>query len=119
VAVRAREGLTIHQGNHGASFEGVDHPLTVTGQLEVRHYPYRSPEQMIRKARNGAAAYAAADLDPSVGAHWRQYGTLSDAQLTEVFYEYFWSASPEADGLVFDPVLQASLASSTSTVSET
>jgi hypothetical protein len=77
----------------------------VTGELEVRHYPYRSPEQMIRKARNGAAAYAATDLPETVGQHWRDYGRLTDEQIGEVFRRYFWSADPEADGLVHDPCL--------------
>lgn len=107
VAVRAREGLTIHAGNHGASYDTVRHPLTVTGQLEVRHFPYRSSEQMIRKARNGAAAYAATDLPEDLGAHWRGYGRLSDDQIRSVFREYFWSVDPEAEGLVHDPCLQS------------
>lgn len=105
VAVRAREDLTIEQGNHGASFEGVPHPLRATGLLEVRHFPYRSPEQMIRKARNGARAYAATDLPADVGAHWRGYGELSDDQLREVFETYFSTADPKADGLIFAPCL--------------
>ena len=104
VAVRAHEGLTIHQGNHGATFDGVEHPLTVTGQLELRHYPLRSSEQMIRKARNGAQAYAATDLPDSAGKHWRDWARLSDEQLREVFHTYYWSAGPESDpALIFDP----------------
>lgn len=103
VAARARPGLQIHQGNHGATFPGVRYPLTVTGLLEVRHFPYRSPEQMIRKARNGAEAYAATDLPESVGKHWRDYGRLTDEQIAEVFFTYFHSADPESDGLVRDP----------------
>jgi hypothetical protein len=103
VAVRVRPDLTIHQGNHAATFESAARPLTVTGQLEVRHFPHRSAEQMIRKARNGAAAYAATNLPADVGAHWRQWGELTDEQLREVFHEFYFSADPEADGLVYDP----------------
>lgn len=103
VAVRAHPRLVIHQGNHGAVFKGIDHPLRATGMLEVRHFPYRSAKQMISKARNGAAAYAATDLDESVGKHWRDYGKLTDAEIHEVFAKYFWSVDPEADGLVYDP----------------
>lgn len=104
VACRAAEGLTIEQGNHGARYEGIRHPLRVSGLLEVRHFPYRSPEQMIRKARNGAAAYAATDLPESVGAHWRGYGNLTDEQITATFNRYFATSDPKADGLVHDPV---------------
>lgn len=103
VACRARMGLVIHQGNHGASFAEDGHPLTATGLLQVRHFPYRSVEQMIRKARNGAAAYGATDLPEDMGAHWRGYGRLSDEQLAGVFHTYFWSPDPEADGLIHDP----------------
>lgn len=103
VACRACEGLVIAQGNHGAEFPGVRHPLRAGG-LEVRHFPYRSVEQMIRKARNGAAAYAATDLPEDAGAHWRGYGRLTDEQLAEVFARYFHSTDPIADGLVYDPL---------------
>lgn len=101
VACRPRADLVIAQGNHGATYETT--ALTVTGHLEVHHFPHRSAEQMIRKARNGAAAYAATDLPEDVGAHWRQWGELSDQQLREVFHRYYFSADPEADGLIFDP----------------
>ena len=104
VACRAVEGLVIHQGNHGASYPGIDAPLTVTGKLQVRHFPYRSPEQFIRKVRNGAAAYAATDLPEEVGKHWRDYGRLTDAELEAVFFQWFFSAAPQADpDLVHDP----------------
>lgn len=108
VAVRALSGLVIHQGNHSASFPGVRHVPTVTTALEIRHFPVRSPEQWVRKARNGAAAYNATDLPAAVGKHWRDWGRLIDEHgeqmLADGFYEHYWSADPESDGsLVFDP----------------
>ena len=108
VACRAVPGLVIHQGNHGATFPGVDCPLTVTHLLEIRHYPYRSPEQMVRKAVNGAAAYAATDLPESAGGHWRGYGAIvrdqGEEALHGVFRKWFWSPDPAADPhLVHDP----------------
>lgn len=107
VAVRAREGLVIHQGNHGASIPGRPRPLTVTGQLEIRHFPYRSTEQFIRKARNGAAAYAATDLPEDAGAHWRGYGAIleseGEAACAGIYLKWFHSLDPQTDELVFDP----------------
>jgi hypothetical protein len=109
VACRTRPDLVIHQGNHGASYNGgtTDFP----GQLVVRHFPYRSAEQMVTKARNGAAAYAAAtDLHPTAGQHWRDYGRLLEAHgdeaLHDVFRHWFFEPFPElrADELIFDPV---------------
>jgi hypothetical protein len=118
VAVRAVEGLTIHQGNHGASFEHTDHPATVSNLLCVRHFPYRSVEQLVRKVRNGAAAYAAAGdaLPADFGAHWRQWGRLLDEHgagaVADLFRRWYWRAEPDRpvtiDGerqpaLVYDP----------------
>jgi glycosyltransferase involved in cell wall biosynthesis len=99
VACRPRPEVAIHQGNHGCDYGG-----EVGGLLVVRHYPYRSAEQMIRKARNGAAAYAATDLPEDIGAHWRQYGRLTDEQLADVFRTHFWHPEPERDpSLIYDP----------------
>lgn len=100
VAVRPNVPVTIHQGNHGADYGG-----TVDNVLVVRHFPTRSAEQMVRKARNGGAAYAATDLPKDVGAHWRQWNELTDEQLGEVFRQYYWSADPRSDSsLIYDPV---------------
>lgn len=118
VACRWREDLVIEQGNHGASYTG--RATSFDELLTVRHFPYRSLEQFIRKVRNGAAAYAAAGdrLPAGMGAHWRQWGELDDEQLEEVFTTWYTRPDPtqtkvvggEADGwtfldpLVYDPV---------------
>lgn len=104
VACRARLPVTIAAGNHGAHYPaGVEH-----GLLEVRHFPYRSPEQFVQKAKNGAAAYAATDLPRSTGQHWREYGELiaegGDEAGHAWFRKHFWSADPERDpNLILDP----------------
>jgi glycosyltransferase involved in cell wall biosynthesis len=104
VACRTRSDLIIHQGNHGATYDG---GATEQPGLIVRHFPYRSAEQFVTKARNGAEAYAATDLPVTEGQHWRQYGALLEAHgpevLMDVFRQWFWQAG--ADGLVFDPCL--------------
>src|SRR5690606_6750737 len=117
VACRRHPDLVIHQGNHSATFPGVRHPLTITGELEVRHFPYRSPEQFISKIRNGAAAYAATDLPENVGSHWRQYGRYLDehgeeAVIEDIYRKWFWRSDPgdvvidgeRQEALVYDPV---------------
>jgi glycosyltransferase involved in cell wall biosynthesis len=98
--------VTIHQGNHGAS-----HGMPVDrldGLLVVRHFPYRSSRQFVRKVRNGAAAYAATDLPEQEGQHWRDYGRLLDAggpaAIDAVFKAWFYSADPWIDPtLIYDP----------------
>lgn len=101
VAVRAVEGVTIHQGNHSASFPGIRHPKTVTDLMCVHHFPYRSVEQFVSKVRNGAAAYAATDLPKEAGAHWRQYGEILDRQgeagIAEIFHTWFYRENPHEE----------------------
>lgn len=105
VACRPMLPARIEQGNHAASFPWV----TINELLVVRHFPYRSAEQMIRKAHNGAAAYAATDLPEHEGKHWRDYGALADAHgdeaLAGVFAQWFWTSDPGQDPmLIFDPL---------------
>lgn len=103
VAARPFPRLTLEQGNHSAHYGD-----TVHGQLVVRHFPYRSPEQFVTKVRNGAAAYAATDLPEEMGKHWRDYGRLLDGggpeALHGVFYAWFHCATPQLDAtLLYDP----------------
>lgn len=117
VAFRAEPGVTIHQGNHGASIPSTRTPGVAAGLLVVRHFPYRSVEQFEQKVRNGLEAYQATDLPPDAGAHWRDYGAILESQgpaaLAEVFTTWFYRANPrkpieigdERQGpLVFDPL---------------
>lgn len=104
VAFRWEEGAAVHQGNHGVTMPSGG--VALDG-LEVRHFPARSAEHFIRKARNGAAAYRATDLPPSEGAHWRAYGDIIDrhgeGRLADVYREHWWYLSPTDAGLVYDP----------------
>lgn len=109
VAFRWQPGAEIKQGNHGVYLPSPRRaPETEEALgLEIRHFPYRSAEQFRRKAINGAEAYAATDLDVSIGAHWRQYGEIYRRHgaegITAVFERYHASISPTDDGLVHDP----------------
>jgi glycosyltransferase involved in cell wall biosynthesis len=105
VAFRWERDAVILQGNHG--IELPSGAQVFDAQTELRHFPYRSAEQMVRKARNGAAAYAATTLSETAGAHWRQYGALLDAYgehvIEDVFREHFWFLSPVDADMVHDP----------------
>lgn len=78
-AVRAGiPGLVIEQGNHEAHAPS---PLRIIRpELEIGHFPWRSPEQFERKVRNGAEAYEAATDTAAVplnqGEHWRDHGRI-------------------------------------------
>ena len=69
--------------------------------MEVRHFPIRSPEQMLRRARNGAAAYAAAPDAPG-GDHWRAWGRLTDGQIGEAYWGSWYYLDPTSVGLTHD-----------------
>ena len=99
VACRLRPDLTIHAGNHSSTTEG---PGLVAAGLQIRHFPYRSEDQFVRKAMNGAEAYAATDLPESTGVHWRMYGRMVEEHGVQAaaqwFRDYFVSPRPEQDG---------------------
>lgn len=107
VACRCRKDLIIEQGNHGASYiGGATH---YTDHLIIRHFPYRSGEQFCQKAKNGAAAYMATDLPDFIGAHWRGYGAILEAQgeeilIEEVYKKWFYLKDPGSDStVIYDP----------------
>lgn len=105
VACRVRDDMVIEQGNHAATYTGGT--TVFTDHLVVRHFPYRSPDQFVRKALNGLEAYRATDLPDDVGAHWRGYGQIIEQSGPQaghdIFYEWFHEEDPQAAGLIFDP----------------
>jgi glycosyltransferase involved in cell wall biosynthesis len=105
VAVKYHHEMLIKQGNHS-----VDLPFEpiISVCLELRHFPYRSFEQMKNKAINGAAAYAKTNLPFDAGGHWRSYFNIiekwgDDVFRNEVWQKYFWFYSPIDNDLIFDP----------------
>lgn len=101
VACRLHRQLRIAAGNHDASYPGG--ALTGTG-LVIRHFSWRTPEQYIRKMRNGYAAYKETSLPESTGLHWRMWGDASDTEIAEHFMTWFHSRSPtKDDSLIKDP----------------
>lgn len=77
VCFRAFPGAMVHQGNHDVERPGPRE----SDVLEIREFQYRSLEHLMRKVRNGKAAYDASDIHPMHGAHWREMGALTDAEL--------------------------------------
>lgn len=104
VAFRWEPGAVIHQGNHGVTLRDTRQQTL----LRLDHFPYRSADQFINKAVQGAAAYEAApDLPEDMGAHWRSYGRIyrehGREALAGVFDEHFYHRSPIDSGMVRDP----------------
>ncbi len=108
IAARTHPDLVICEGSHSCNYAG-SYPRTVAELLTIRHFPYRSPEQFISKARNGARGRGATDLHPDIGHHLREYGRILEDEgedgLRRLYRERFLIADPENDpALIFDPV---------------
>lgn len=112
VAFRYQPDVVVHQGNHGVTLP-YPGPLGVLTEplLELRHFPVRSPDHMVKKARNGTAAYRAAhEADPDMprdwGLHWQQWGAIlethGDEALRSAFRDHWWHLLPYLHGLVRD-----------------
>lgn len=96
VAFKWRPGATIEQGNHGVYYtDGLPVRYGGDNRILIHHYPIRSVQQFIRKARNGAVAYNATTLEEDRGAHWRRWGGMSDQELEAEFYEKFYRETTE------------------------
>lgn len=90
VACRLSPGLRIQMGNHNARVGGRS-PVVHEWGVTIRHFPYRSKEQFVSKAINGAAAYAAAgrDIPETFGGHWRGYGKMIADHGPQAGYDWF------------------------------
>lgn len=81
MAFRAHPLVFVGPGNHYANRVGG----TATG-LHIAHAQYRSPEQLARKVRQGAASSKLTGEDLSWFApHWQAGAGLSDAEILEVW----------------------------------
>lgn len=107
VAYRYQSNRVIAQGNH--DILDLDR-VPVKGEpvpIGIRHFPYRSVDHFIQKARIGGAAYAATDLARHQGAHWKRYKRILDDNgpeaLEEIFYRDFCVPDPQMAGMVHDP----------------
>ena len=110
VFVRCVPGIVVDMGNHRALHPDRYVATYLEHQFVIRHFPYRGSDQFERKARNGAAAYAAApDLGEGFGAHWRGYGRTLDehgpGSLEGHYRKWFHRSDPTAELVVDDRVL--------------
>jgi glycosyltransferase involved in cell wall biosynthesis len=95
--------ITILQGNHGIEAPWKTREIAKNRPLGLRHFPYRSEEQYVRKHVQGAAAYAATDLPEDMGSHWRSIGSMEVEDAIAWYRKWFWYDHPEASGLKYNP----------------
>jgi glycosyltransferase involved in cell wall biosynthesis len=90
VCFRYHPDAELHMGNHD-----VHRPGRRVHEGTVRHYQYRTVEQVRRKVSNGVEAYDASGLPTLYGTHWRELHAHAD--LDE------WWAGYISQPLVHDP----------------
>jgi glycosyltransferase involved in cell wall biosynthesis len=108
VIVRAKPGMTLTQGNHSALYQSRPPMVSRSQRISIRHFPYRSENQFIRKALNGAEAYKAAkDLPTTLGEHWRHYGEVFEQfgheGLRDHFKHWFYFGEDRIEETILDP----------------
>ena len=54
----------------------------------IKHYQYRTLEQVRRKASNGTKAYSATNLPHFYGTHWRNLNSLDEDGLAGWWEDY-------------------------------
>lgn len=105
IAFHHEPGAIVRDGNHGVWLPSGSRPVTIN--LEIRHFPYRTPEQFVRKAVQGAQALALTDLPQDTGAHWRGYAKIHESMgaqaLLDVYREHFWFSVPWESGMIENP----------------
>jgi glycosyltransferase involved in cell wall biosynthesis len=93
VCFRYDPSVKLHMGNHD-----VDHPgVRLLNLTKIRHYQYRTLEQVRRKVSNGVGAFDASSLPTMYGAHWRELNAYDDDSLRA------WWDAYTSQKLVFDP----------------
>lgn len=91
VAHRGCAAIDVAQGNH--SVTGLDHPRSISGVIDILHFPIRSYRQLENKIVKGGAAYERnTRLPQSAGATWRQLYRQykQDNGLHEYFMKHYY-----------------------------
>lgn len=96
VACRLRDDLRIGHGNHSATYDREPRPAAVNDLIESRHFPYRSPEQFIKRVQGAWPPLRDSGLPETHGAHMRAYGQHLDEFGEEGLRRWF------ANGMFFE-----------------
>lgn len=109
IAARLREDLHIGHGNHDAAYWSEPMAASISGLLQSRHYPYRSPEQFIKRVAHSWPQLRDSGLPETHGSHMWAYGRhldeFGEEGLRRWFYNGMLLKDPESNpDLVFDPI---------------
>ncbi|MEB3318889.1 MAG: glycosyltransferase family 2 protein [Cyanobacteriota bacterium] len=91
--------VSVDDGNHGVRLEGQPLPAIPFSEIEILHFPVRSPSQFERKIRQGAEAL---ERNPrtagtGIGATWRQI--YQQYWLQDRLGDYYHTLRPSAEGI--------------------
>jgi hypothetical protein len=109
IACRLRDDLSVGHGNHSVHYDQEHRPAAVNDVLESRHFPYRTPEQFIKRVRHAWPMIRDSGLPETHGAHMWAYGRHLDEFGEEGLRRWFFNGmffenpagNPE---LVYDPL---------------
>lgn len=86
VAHRGNGAVVVHQGNH--SVEGIGSLESISGLIEIFHFPIRSYIQLENKIVKGGAAYERnQELPSAIGGTWREL--YKEYQLNNNIHDYY------------------------------
>lgn len=108
VACRLTDDLRVGHGNHSAVFGRLRHPAAVLDLIGSRHYPYRSPEQFVKRVKGAYPMLKASGLPRTHGQHMHEYGEhweeFGEEGLRRWFQNGMFFENPaENPDLVYDP----------------
>ena len=87
-------------GRHGPH---IHHIQAGEDEIQLRHYPVRSLEQMKRKYIMNAKALKAANMENSgASAHSEERGAFNDEQMEKFYYSNCFSKDPIKEKLIYD-----------------
>ena len=105
VIYRWRADRVIDDGHHRILSHGVSLPGAPAG-IAIRHFSARGADLWAAKSVRAGKALAATDLDPSIGAHVRQYTKTAEDHgieaLKEHYQRWFFHENPDQT-MVRDP----------------
>jgi glycosyltransferase involved in cell wall biosynthesis len=103
VIVRPIQGMRVSAGNHRA----LSGNAASTNQIEVRHYPYRSEEQFIKKIRNGYDGLSKTGLPHKIGSAIRDLGLMlkeeGEDSVLRFYRDNLFADETKLDQTVEDP----------------
>lgn len=108
VACRTALDIQIDHGNHACTYASDSSPHSMSGIIAIRHFPYRTPTQLVKRVEAVWPDLKASGLPESHGNHMRLYGRVLEEHGPEGLFKWFMDGmfftNPETrDDITYDP----------------